>query len=106
MAILGCGLIFRTAPIDLGERIAFPVDGLVQAHRDLTRSIPAVGEVAILSTCNRTELYCSADLDDQEVLLDSLPHYRQMPSAGIRQATSTRWGPGAQRHTIRAAPRL
>ena len=106
MAILAYGLNFRTAPIDLRERIAFPVDGLVQAHRDLTRSIPAVGEVAILSTCNRTELYCSADLDDQEVLVDWLSRYRNVSPSDIRDAAYAHWDRDAARHLMRVAAGL
>jgi glutamyl-tRNA reductase len=106
MAILAYGLNFRTAPIDLRERIAFPVDGLVQAHQDLTRSIPAVGEVAILSTCNRTELYCSADLDDQEVLVDWLARYRNVPPGDIRDAAYAHWDRDAARHLMRVAAGL
>ena len=61
MAILAYGLNFRTAPIELRERIAFPEEGLADALRALTRDLPAIDEAAILSTCNRTELYCAAN---------------------------------------------
>jgi glutamyl-tRNA reductase len=106
MAILAYGLNFRTAPIDLRERIAFPVDDLVQAHRDLARSIPAVGEVAILSTCNRTELYCCAELNDQEALLDWLSRYRNVAPSAIREATYAHWDRDAARHLMRVASGL
>ncbi len=106
MAILAYGLNFRTAPIDLRERIAFPAESLVQAHRDLTLSIPAVGEVAILSTCNRTEFYCSADLNDQEALLDWLSHYRNVAPSDIREAAYAHWDHDAARHLMRVAAGL
>lgn len=106
MAILAYGLNFRTAPIDLRERIAFPAEGLLQAHRDLTRSLPSVGEVAILSTCNRTEFYCSAELNDQEPLLDWLAQYRNVASADIREAAYVHWDRDAARHLMRVASGL
>ncbi len=106
MAILAYGLNFRTAPIDLRERIAFPLDSLVQAHRDLTQSVPAVGEVAILSTCNRTELYCSADLNDHEVLVDWLSRYRNVAPSDIREAAYAHWDRDAARHLMRVAAGL
>src|SRR5262249_5280875 len=106
MAIRAYGLNFRTAPIDLRERIAFPVDQLVQAHRDLTRAVPAVGEVAILSTCNRTELYCCADLDDQEALVDWLSRYRNIAPSDIRDAAYAHWDRDAARHLMRVAAGL
>ena len=106
MAILAYGLNFRTAPIDLRERIAFPLEGLVQAHRDLRQSVPGVGEVAILSTCNRTELYCSADLNDHEVLVDWLSRYRNVAHADIREAAYAHWDRDAARHLMRVAAGL
>jgi glutamyl-tRNA reductase len=106
MAILAYGLNFRTAPIDLRERIAFPAEGLLQAHRDLTQSLPSVGEVAILSTCNRTEFYCSAELNDQEPLLDWLAQYRNVASADIREAAYVHWDRDAARHLMRVASGL
>ena len=106
MAILAYGLNFRTAPIDLRERIAFPADSLEQAHRDLTRSVPAVGEVAILSTCNRTELYCFADLNDHEALVDWLSRYRNVAPADIRDAAYAHWDRDAARHLMRVAAGL
>jgi glutamyl-tRNA reductase len=106
MAILAYGLNFRTAPIDLRERIAFPLESLVQAHRDLRQSVPAVGEVAILSTCNRTELYCSADLNDHELLVDWLSRYRNVARADIREAAYAHWDRDAARHLMRVAAGL
>jgi glutamyl-tRNA reductase len=106
MAILAYGLNFRTAPIDLRERIAFPAESLVQAHRDLTSSVPAVGEVAILSTCNRTELYCSAELNDQEALVDWLSRYRNVAPSDIRDAAYAHWDRDAARHLMRVAAGL
>ena len=106
MAILAYGLNFRTAPIDLRERIAFPAESLVQAHRDLTSSLPAVGEVAILSTCNRTELYCSAEMNDQEALVDWLSRYRNVAPSDIRDAAYAHWDRDAARHLMRVAAGL
>jgi glutamyl-tRNA reductase len=106
MAILAYGLNFRTAPIDLRERIAFPAESLVQAHRDLTSSVPAVGEVAILSTCNRTELYCSAQMNDQEALVDWLSRYRNVAPSDIRDAAYAHWDRDAARHLMRVAAGL
>jgi glutamyl-tRNA reductase len=106
MAILAYGLNFRTAPIDLRERVAFPADALLQAHRDLTRALPNVGEVAILSTCNRTEFYCSADLSDQEALADWLAQYRNVAPTDIRDAAYVHWDRDAARHLMRVAAGL
>ena len=57
MKLLALGLNHETASIELRERAAFGPDSLQPALRDLT-SGNGVSEAAILSTCNRTEIYC------------------------------------------------
>lgn len=57
MAIFTLGINHHTAPVSVREQVAFQVDQLRQALLGLTGRKP-VREAAILSTCNRTELYC------------------------------------------------
>ena len=56
MAILALGINHATAPVSLRERVAFAPERTPEALHDL-RMLPGVGAAAILSTCNRTELY-------------------------------------------------
>ena len=61
MAVLALGLNHTTAPLALREQLAFAADGLADTlaelkHR-LSQSLRGDAEVALLSTCNRTELY-------------------------------------------------
>ena len=60
MALFTLGINHRTAPLDVRERLAFHAEELRRALSDLMSS-GHVHEAAILSTCNRTELYCQAD---------------------------------------------
>ena len=65
MQLLALGLNHTTAPISVRERVAFGPDEIVDTiSRLLERySAPSQGgihECAILSTCNRTEIYCAA----------------------------------------------
>ena len=53
------GLNHQTAPVDLRERVAFAGDSMGRALASL-RSLPEVSEAALLSTCNRTEVYAVA----------------------------------------------
>ena len=53
------GLNHQTAPVDLRERVAFAGDALGRALASL-RKLPEVHEAALLSTCNRTEIYAVA----------------------------------------------
>jgi glutamyl-tRNA reductase len=64
------GLNHATAPVDVRERVAFAGDAAGSALAEL-RALPAVREVALLSTCNRTELYAETG-DDGAALADWL----------------------------------
>jgi len=69
MGILTLGLNHNTAPILIRERLVFPAERLKFALLDLIK-LPQIAEAAILSTCNRTELYCGIETDDQNILID------------------------------------
>ena len=56
MSLYTLGLNHQTAPLDVREQVAFSPDALGHALRDLLGR-PKVKEAAILSTCNRTEVY-------------------------------------------------
>jgi glutamyl-tRNA reductase len=58
VTLFALGLNHQTAPLDVRERVAFDVERLGGALRELKRSFAS--EAAIVSTCNRTELYLSA----------------------------------------------
>jgi len=56
MSLYTLGLNHQTAPLAVRERVVFSPDALGHALRDLLAG-PRVKEAAILSTCNRTEVY-------------------------------------------------
>jgi len=60
MTLLALGINHQTAPVSLRERVAFADDALGSALGSL-KALSTVHEVALLSTCNRTELYAVAD---------------------------------------------
>jgi glutamyl-tRNA reductase len=57
MRLFAFGINHQTAPLSLREQVVFHAENLVQALRDLVTGRP-VKEAAIVSTCNRTEVYC------------------------------------------------
>jgi glutamyl-tRNA reductase len=62
MSVFALGLNHQTAPLDLRGRFAFPLEQLAPSLRALAGQFAkAAPEVALLSTCNRTELYVAAD---------------------------------------------
>ncbi len=54
--LVAIGLNHQTAPVALRERVAFSAEALPATLAAL-RALPGVEEVALLSTCNRTEIY-------------------------------------------------
>ena len=57
MSLVVLGLNHRTAPIEVREHIVFDAPRLPAALASL-RVLPGIEEALIVSTCNRTELYC------------------------------------------------
>jgi len=57
--LFALGLNHQTAPLEIRERVAFATHALEGALGELVRG-RAANEAAILSTCNRTEIYVSA----------------------------------------------
>ena len=79
MKLTVIGLNHQTAPLTIREQLAFPADALPEAVHDL--SVNAAAEAVILSTCNRTELYCVGDAD---AVIGWLADYRGMAAEDIR----------------------
>jgi len=101
--IFTLGINHHSAPLAIRERVAFNADKLHQALADLTHNRP-VKEVAILSTCNRTEIYCSAETP--EVVIEWLSQYHQVERSEIAPYLYTHDQPEAIRHAFRVASGL
>ncbi len=66
MQLFAFGINHRTAPLNVREQVAFPEDAMEHALHDLVGHHRA-GEAAIVSTCNRTEVYCSTDKPEEVI---------------------------------------
>ena len=106
MSILAYGLNYRTAPLDLRERVAFPEDTLARALREVVADIPAIREAAILSTCNRTELYCATNPGVDADIASWLAERRDIHMTELEAATYQHWDTDAAKHIIRVASGL
>ncbi|MEK6593982.1 MAG: glutamyl-tRNA reductase [Pseudomonadota bacterium] len=60
MQLFAFGVNHQTAPLAVREQVVFHAESMAQALRDLVGRRP-VKEAAIISTCNRTEIYCNTD---------------------------------------------
>ena len=80
MQLFTFGINHQTAPLAVREQIAFNAETLDSALRDLVDN-GAAKEATILSTCNRTEIYCSTSTPTQAV--DWLASYHHLPADEI-----------------------
>ena len=103
MALYALGLNHATAPIEVRERVAFPPDALGDALRDLVGA-RRVKEAAILSTCNRTEVYFHGD--DPEPVANWLAGFHNLPLGSLRPYVYTLPQDRAVTHAFRVASGL
>jgi glutamyl-tRNA reductase len=101
--VFALGINHHTAPLDIREQVAFDPARLAQALHDLLRGRP-VREAAILSTCNRTELYCAAE--EPAAAIDWLASYHDLPARRIDPYLYQHPQRDAVRHMFRVASGL
>ena len=102
MQLYVIGVNHTTAPIQIREHVAFDSEHLGSALRELTSS--GASEAAILSTCNRTELYCSTD--DPQKALAWLSQYHHLEKDAIAPYIYTLPNDEAVKHAFRVASGL
>ena len=106
MAVWTLGLNHRTAPIDLRERFAFASDQLGSSLQALRRSFETHKEVAILSTCNRTEIYCAGEQVQWQDTLRWLADTANAQVDDLQSHIYTLEGDASARHAFRVASGL
>ena len=119
MQLLAVGLNHTTAPVSLREKVAFPADQLGQAVASACAWFGNAGsqqqtqpqEAAILSTCNRTEIYgASANDGNTDFALDATAHfmadYHKLPYSELRPYLYALPQHEAVRHAFRVASGL
>ncbi|MEO7936729.1 MAG: glutamyl-tRNA reductase [Dokdonella sp.] len=105
MALITLGLNHRCAPVALRERAAFSADATGSALTELLAQ-PGVREAVILSTCNRTELYCNVDAGAESSPFDWLHRHQQLHGANIEEFLYRHHDADAVRHLFRVATGL
>jgi glutamyl-tRNA reductase len=103
MPLIVLGLNHETAPITVRERLAFAPSDLPMALHALLAET-GVFEAAILSTCNRTELYCNAR--EACLVLNWLAHNRGRRAEELAAHLYVFEGEAAARHISRVAAGL
>ena len=106
MAVWALGLNHTTAPLDLRGRFAFAVEQLGPTLTTLRDTFSSGSEVAILSTCNRTEIYCAGDEAQMQSTLDWLAQSGGVSPDALKDHTYTLVEADAARHAFRVASGL
>jgi glutamyl-tRNA reductase len=110
MSVLALGLNHSTAPLDLRGRFAFSTEQLAPALKAFRGRMSLSPEAALVSTCNRTELYVADDPAHASVLVaaavDWLAEVGGVAGHTLRQHAYVLQGGAAARHAFRVASGL
>ncbi len=103
MQLFAFGLNHQTAPLAVREQVAFGMDRIEIALRDLVGN-GAAKEATILSTCNRMELYCNAAKPEHAI--DWLAGYHNLPRKDLEPYLYSLPREQAVKHSFRVASGL
>lgn len=106
MPLVTVGINHKTAPVAIRERVAFAPEKMFDALNSLVQ-LKCASEAVIVSTCNRTELYCSvADVTAVEQIIAWLSEHHQVPLTELSQYCYTHLEDDSVRHIMRVAAGL
>ena len=111
MAVWALGINHNTAPLDLRGRFAFALDQIAPTLHGLRQALASEQldtrvESAILSTCNRTEIYCAGDPRALDQTLGWLAHSGGVHTDVLRSHSYVLQNGPAARHAFRVASGL
>jgi glutamyl-tRNA reductase len=106
MPVWALGLNHTSAPLDLRGRFAFAIEQIEPTLLALRRSLSRAPEAALISTCNRTEIYCAGEQPELERTLDWLAESGGVSVATLRSHAYTLQDGQAARHAFRVASGL
>ncbi len=105
MTLIAYGINHATAPIEVREKVSFGNDIVADALHELKHQ-HGVHEAAILSTCNRTEIYCSVDQQDNHNPIAWLHNFHGMKQDLLQPFLYKHPDQNAVRHVLRVASGL
>jgi glutamyl-tRNA reductase len=106
MSVFALGLNHTTAPVDLRGRFSFTPEQLAPTLRTLRERLNTASEVAIVSTCNRTELYVGAQPELLAPAVDWFAGVGGVAPTTLRDHAYVLEGGAAARHAFRVASGL
>lgn len=102
MRFLALGINHKTAPVAIRERVAFTPEQMESASLQL-RNHQSIKEVAILSTCNRTEIYTLIEAGNVRPVLDWLSEFHRLPIEDLARYSYIHEDEAAIAHIMRVA---
>lgn len=106
MPLITVGVNHKTAPVSIRERVAFAPEKMIDALSSLI-SAQKANEAVIVSTCNRTELYCSVeDFSKAEGIVEWLGQYHGIDQQDLQKYCYTHCDDDSVRHVMRVASGL
>jgi len=105
MTLIAYGINHSTAPVDIREKVCFGDEIMPDALNELKHQ-NGVYEAAILSTCNRTEIYCNIDQGKNHNPIDWLHNYHGMKKDLLKPFLYEHPDKNAVRHVLRVASGL
>lgn len=105
MVLLAFGINHRTASVDVREKVAFAPERLAEALQ-LARLEADLSEVAILSTCNRTEVYGACEHKNIQRLVEWIGRYHKLQHGMLLDSAYEYWDQAAVMHMMRVASGL
>ncbi len=102
MSLLAIGINHNTASVELREKVAFGPDKLPEALQQLSVN-PIVNGSVIVSTCNRTEIYCDVKSSGKSKLIDWLSQFHQVNPDELKPSIYIHEEQAAIRHLMRVS---
>jgi len=110
MGIIALGINHKTAPVAVRERVSFDPATMPDVLQQLLQTLTPVTEVSILSTCNRTEIYCSytdggeeVDVQAGQALLTWLSQHHDVDEKILLDSSYIHHNNDAVQHMMRVA---
>jgi len=105
MPLLTLGINHQTAPVEIREKITFAPEQMDQALQQ-AKGLKGVNETVIVSTCNRTELYCEVADQYEDSISPWLSEFHQLDNGELKPYLYEYKDQDAARHLFRVASGL
>jgi len=102
MSLLAIGINHNTASLELREKVAFGPEKLPNALDQLCQQAEVDGCI-IISTCNRTEIYCDARKTNKAKIINWLSLFHQIAPKNLKPSLYVYEDQAAIRHLMRVS---